>query len=161
MFADGSRADVDLVVFCTGYRVTFPFFEPSFVSAPNNELPLFMRCFHLEHRGLLFAGLAVPTVSSTPRLVAWKLGDDFKHFGHAAPATRIAVDANGRASEVPVSYNRVLDSTQGDPAGPGLRPLQLPLEGQVKDIHAGIDVPGNPLPMIAASDGADSAVMRG
>jgi len=92
------------------------------------------------YSGLLFAGLAVATVTSTPRLVAWKLGADFKHFGHAAPATRIAVDANGRASEVAVAYDRVLDSTQGDPAGPGLRPLQLPLEGQVKDINAGVDV---------------------
>jgi dimethylaniline monooxygenase (N-oxide forming) len=69
-FADGSSFRADAVVFCTGYKVTFPFFEPSFVSAPNNELPLFLRCFHLEHRGLMFAGLAQPLGAIMPLVEA-------------------------------------------------------------------------------------------
>jgi len=92
------------------------------------------------YSGPLFAGLAIATVPSTPRFVAWKLGSDFRHFGHQAPATRVQIDANGRASQVPVTYDRVLDSSQGDPAGPRIQPLQLPLEGQVKDVAAGIEV---------------------
>ncbi|MEA2422060.1 MAG: hypothetical protein QOF55_1159, partial [Thermoleophilaceae bacterium] len=36
----------DVVVYCTGYKVTFPFFDPGFISAPNNDLPLFRRVFH-------------------------------------------------------------------------------------------------------------------
>src|SRR3954470_15879497 len=39
-FADGSVEDVDVVVYATGYKVTFPFFAPDFVSAPGNDLPL-------------------------------------------------------------------------------------------------------------------------
>jgi hypothetical protein len=58
------------VIYCTGYRVTFPFFAPSFVSAPDNELPLFLRCFHLEHRGLLFAGMAQPLGAIMPLVEA-------------------------------------------------------------------------------------------
>ncbi len=65
-FTDGSVVEADAVIYCTGYRVSFPFFEPSFVSAPDNELPLFLRCFHLEHRGLMFAGLAQPLGAIMP-----------------------------------------------------------------------------------------------
>ncbi|MDF3066099.1 MAG: putative flavoprotein involved in transport [Polyangiaceae bacterium] len=82
-FTDGSHFDADAVVYCTGYSVSFPFFEPSFVSAPNNELPLFLRCFHLEHRGLMFAGLAqplgaiMPLVEAQGRLFASYLRGDY------------------------------------------------------------------------------------
>jgi cation diffusion facilitator CzcD-associated flavoprotein CzcO len=69
-FTDGSRYQADAVIYCTGYRVTFPFFAPSFISAPDNELPLFLRCFHLEHRGLLFAGLAQPLGAIMPLVEA-------------------------------------------------------------------------------------------
>ncbi|HET9719124.1 MAG TPA: NAD(P)-binding domain-containing protein, partial [Solirubrobacteraceae bacterium] len=45
VFADGSSEPVDVIVWCTGYRVTFPFFEESFIAAPDNDLPLFRRVF--------------------------------------------------------------------------------------------------------------------
>src|SRR5258708_12686833 len=38
-FADGSVEDVDVIVYCTGYKVTFPFFEPDFLSPPPNHPP--------------------------------------------------------------------------------------------------------------------------
>ena len=41
---------VDAIVWCTGYKVTFPFFDPDLISAPDNDLPLFRRVFHPEHR---------------------------------------------------------------------------------------------------------------
>lgn len=69
-FRDGSRAKADAIVYCTGYSVSFPFFEPSFVSAPDNELPLYLRCFHLEHRGLMFAGLCQPLGAIMPLVEA-------------------------------------------------------------------------------------------
>ncbi len=37
-FADGSVEEIDAIVYATGYRVTFPFFDERFVSAPENEL---------------------------------------------------------------------------------------------------------------------------
>ena len=69
-FRDGAAEPVDAVVFATGYKVSFPFFEPSFVSAPNNELPLFLRCFHLEHARLMFAGLCQPLGAIMPLVEA-------------------------------------------------------------------------------------------
>jgi hypothetical protein len=69
-YQDGSRAPADAVIYCTGYKVTFPFFDPSFVSAPDNELPLYLRCFHLQHPGLMFAGLAQPLGAIMPLVEA-------------------------------------------------------------------------------------------
>lgn len=92
------------------------------------------------YSGLLHAGLALASVYSTPRLVAWKLGNTHRHFGHAAPASRVQVDADGRAAEIPVPYTRVLNTTQGDPAGPQLGALQLPIEGEDDTLTAGLGV---------------------
>ena len=41
---------VDAIVWCTGYKVTFPFFDADFIAAPDNDLPLFRRVFHPRHR---------------------------------------------------------------------------------------------------------------
>ncbi|MDX2052279.1 MAG: NAD(P)-binding domain-containing protein [Polyangiaceae bacterium] len=59
-FLDGTQEPIDAVIYCTGYRVSFPFFDPDLVSAPNNELSLFHRVFHPEHPGLFFVGLCQP-----------------------------------------------------------------------------------------------------
>lgn len=83
-FRDGTMQEADAIVYCTGYRVTFPFFDPTFVSAPDNELPLFLRCFHLEHHGLMFAGLAqplgaiMPLVEAQGRLFARYLSGEYE-----------------------------------------------------------------------------------
>ena len=65
-FEDGSIEEADVIVYCTGYRVTFPFFDPDFVAAKDNDLPLFMRVFHPTHRGLLFVGLLQPLGAIMP-----------------------------------------------------------------------------------------------
>jgi len=66
VFADGSEAEADIVIYCTGYRVTFPFFEPELVSAPGNDLPLFRRVFHPGLRSLFFIGLLQPLGAIMP-----------------------------------------------------------------------------------------------
>jgi dimethylaniline monooxygenase (N-oxide forming) len=65
-FEDGSREALDAIVYATGYKVTFPFFDPGFVSAPNNELPLYFRTFHPDIPGLYFVGLAQPLGAIMP-----------------------------------------------------------------------------------------------
>jgi len=59
-FADGSSENVDAIVYATGYKVSFPFFDETFLSAPSNELPLYFRVFPPSIRGLYFIGLAQP-----------------------------------------------------------------------------------------------------
>ena len=65
-FTDGTSVHADLVVYCTGYKVTFPFFDEGFVSAPGNDLPLFRRVFHPDHRDLFFIGLLQPLGAIMP-----------------------------------------------------------------------------------------------
>jgi len=65
-FVDGTSEEADTVVFATGYRVTFPFFDPSFVQAKDNDLPLYKRVFHPDHEGLAFVGLLQPLGAIMP-----------------------------------------------------------------------------------------------
>ncbi|HWH20196.1 MAG TPA: NAD(P)-binding domain-containing protein [Solirubrobacterales bacterium] len=59
-FVDGSEAEVDLVVYCTGYKMTFPFFDPAVLSAPDNRLPLYRRVASATRPGLYFIGFIQP-----------------------------------------------------------------------------------------------------
>jgi dimethylaniline monooxygenase (N-oxide forming) len=65
-FADGSTEKVDVAVYCTGYKVTFPFFDESFLSAPDNDLPLYRRVFHPDIRNVFFVGLLQPLGAIMP-----------------------------------------------------------------------------------------------
>ena len=65
-FADGSEVEADVVVYCTGYKVTFPFFDEDFVSAPDNDLPLFRRVFHPEIPDVFFLALLQPLGATMP-----------------------------------------------------------------------------------------------
>ena len=57
-----ARSRADVVVYGTGYKVSFPFFDPALVSAPDNDLPLYRRVFHPDagrpvlHRAAAAAG---------------------------------------------------------------------------------------------------------
>lgn len=59
-FADGSEEEIDLVVYCTGYKITFPFFDPKVFTAPDNRLPLYRRVVSVERPGLYFIGFIQP-----------------------------------------------------------------------------------------------------
>jgi predicted phage baseplate assembly protein len=89
----------------------------------------------------LQTGLGFLSPSSTPRLVAWKLGGLFQHFGHATPPSRLVVDAaTGRATQQAVPFGRVLDASHSADASSPIAARQLPLEGALKDIAPGISV---------------------
>ncbi len=66
VFADASAERADVVVYGTGYKVSFPFFDPGLVSAPDNELPLYKRVFHPELDGLYFIALLQPLGATMP-----------------------------------------------------------------------------------------------
>jgi dimethylaniline monooxygenase (N-oxide forming) len=65
-FADGSEEEIDLVVYCTGYKITFPFFEDGFLSARDNRLRLYRRVVSVEHPGLFFIGFIQPLGAIMP-----------------------------------------------------------------------------------------------
>jgi thioredoxin reductase len=65
-FVDGSEEEIDLVVYCTGYKITFPFFDGKLISAEDNRLALYRRVVSVEHPGLYFIGLIQPLGAIMP-----------------------------------------------------------------------------------------------
>jgi dimethylaniline monooxygenase (N-oxide forming) len=65
-FFDGSEEEIDLVVYCTGYKISFPFFDEDLVSAEENRLPLYRRVVSVEQPGLYFIGLIQPLGAIMP-----------------------------------------------------------------------------------------------
>ncbi|WP_336159615.1 flavin-containing monooxygenase [Amycolatopsis sp. VC5-11] len=67
VFADGRRVAADLVVFCTGYKISFPFFDRDFLDpSGDNEIRLYRRVFHPGVPGLYFVGLVQPLGAIMP-----------------------------------------------------------------------------------------------
>jgi thioredoxin reductase len=59
-FADGSEDEIDLVVYCTGYKISFPFLAPEVFEARDNRMPLYRRVVAPEHPSLHFIGFIQP-----------------------------------------------------------------------------------------------------
>lgn len=65
-FVDGTEVEADIVVYCTGYRITFPFFDEDFISAPDNDIALYRRVFKPGMENLFFIGLLQPLGAVMP-----------------------------------------------------------------------------------------------
>jgi thioredoxin reductase len=65
-FVDGTAAEVDTVIYCTGYKVTFPFLDERFVPARDNHVDLYRRVVSPDHPGLYFVGLVQPIGAIMP-----------------------------------------------------------------------------------------------
>jgi dimethylaniline monooxygenase (N-oxide forming) len=111
-FADGTSVEADVVIYSTGYRITFPFFDPGFLSAPEGHLPLFKRVFLPEVPGLFFAGLlqvwgAVPPLAEAQaRLVAACLAGQYALPAKRAMLEDVARDERIRAKRYPIDAKR-------------------------------------------------------
>jgi dimethylaniline monooxygenase (N-oxide forming) len=65
-FVDGTAVEVDTVIYCTGYKVTFPFLGDRFVPARDNRVDLYRRVVSPDHPGLYFVGLVQPLGAVMP-----------------------------------------------------------------------------------------------
>jgi dimethylaniline monooxygenase (N-oxide forming) len=59
-FADGSEEEIDLVIYCTGYEIAFPFLDERVFAARDNRMPLYRRAVSVESPGLYFVGFIQP-----------------------------------------------------------------------------------------------------
>jgi hypothetical protein len=65
-FTDGSRERIDTVVYCTGYRINFPFLDRAVIDPQDNEIGLYRRVVHPDCAGLFFIGLVQPLGAIMP-----------------------------------------------------------------------------------------------
>lgn len=59
-FADGSKEDYDVVIACTGYHLSHPFFDRDFIDYSQGKVPLYLRMLHPEYDDLYFIGMFQP-----------------------------------------------------------------------------------------------------
>jgi len=66
VFKDDSSVEADVVIYCTGYRISFPFFDRAFFSATDNDIALWRRILDPNIRNLFFVGLLQPLCAVMP-----------------------------------------------------------------------------------------------
>lgn len=60
VFQDGAEEEIDAIVWATGYRVSFPFFDEDELTPKENRFPLYKRLIKPGWENLAFLGLAQP-----------------------------------------------------------------------------------------------------
>ena len=67
-FKDGSSQSFDLIIYATGYKVTFPFLRqiPAFDVEETNDIRLFKKVIHPDFENLYFVGLLQPLGAIMP-----------------------------------------------------------------------------------------------
>jgi thioredoxin reductase len=65
-FCDGSTEQVDVVIYGTGYKISFPFLRESLIGARDGEIPLYRRVVPPGLPGLYFIGLVQPIGAIMP-----------------------------------------------------------------------------------------------
>ncbi|MEI2714173.1 MAG: NAD(P)-binding domain-containing protein [Nocardioides sp.] len=66
VFTDGSTVEADVVVYCTGYQVSFPFLAGGVIDVRDNHIDLYRRVVAPERPGLYFLGLIQPLGAVMP-----------------------------------------------------------------------------------------------
>ncbi|WP_166263962.1 flavin-containing monooxygenase [Marinobacter caseinilyticus] len=60
-FTDGRFESYDIIVACTGFRISFPFFDTAFIDFEHaTRVPLYRKMMHPDYRNLYFIGLFQP-----------------------------------------------------------------------------------------------------
>jgi dimethylaniline monooxygenase (N-oxide forming) len=65
-FDDGSREEVDAIIYATGYKTTFPFLSPEVFSVQDGEASLYRRMVSPDRPGLFMLGLIQPVGPTIP-----------------------------------------------------------------------------------------------
>ncbi|MFC8096745.1 flavin-containing monooxygenase [Streptomyces sp. NPDC057301] len=68
VFTDGTSVEADIVVYCTGFRMAFPFLPPGCPTGRDGAVELYRRVVAPDRPGLYFIGLVRP-VGAITRLV--------------------------------------------------------------------------------------------
>ncbi|HQR26979.1 MAG TPA: NAD(P)-binding domain-containing protein [Nocardioides sp.] len=101
-FTDGSRVEADVVVYCTGYKVSFPFLAETLVTAEDNHVDLYHRVVSPDHPGLYFIGLVQPLGAVMP------LAEEQSHWVAELIAGEVVLPSVPRMRAQIASYDEAL-----------------------------------------------------
>lgn len=59
-FVDGSEERVDVIIYATGFRISFPFLDQRHLDWRDGRPQLYLNIFHPQHESLFFCGLIQP-----------------------------------------------------------------------------------------------------
>ena len=59
-FKDGTSEAFDVIIACTGFVISHPFFEKDLIDYSSGPVPLYLKMLHPEYRNLYFIGLFQP-----------------------------------------------------------------------------------------------------
>ena len=107
-FSDGSSADVDVIVYATGFLIRFPFLEERHLNWQDGRPRLYLNVFHPVYDTLFVAGLIQPD-SGQFGLVHWQT---------VAAARYARARAEGRADAAPLQQRK---QNPADDPGNGIR----------------------------------------
>ena len=60
LFKDGTEEPIDVIIYATGYNITFPFIDKKYLNWHDNKPNLYMNVFHPEYDNFFVAGLIQP-----------------------------------------------------------------------------------------------------
>jgi cation diffusion facilitator CzcD-associated flavoprotein CzcO len=60
LFKDGTTEQIDLIVYATGYRVSFPFLAPRHLNSPDGRPDFYLHVFHRTYENLFIVGMIQP-----------------------------------------------------------------------------------------------------
>ncbi|MEE8456571.1 MAG: NAD(P)-binding domain-containing protein [Acidimicrobiia bacterium] len=66
IFVDGRRTRADVVIYATGYRISFPFLDDDVFASVDNKVKLYKQVVPVETPGLFFIGLIQPVGALPP-----------------------------------------------------------------------------------------------
>jgi len=66
VFANGDTARADVIIYATGYNITFPFFDESVLVVHENKVDLYKMVVPVDLDGLYFVGLIQPVGAMPP-----------------------------------------------------------------------------------------------
>lgn len=66
VFADGTSVDADVIIYATGYSISFPFLDRTVIATDDNRVELYKRIVDVDHPGLYFVGLIQPVGALPP-----------------------------------------------------------------------------------------------
>lgn len=70
VFTDGAESEIDLVIYATGYHLSFPFMDKALIANDDGSSKLFLNVFHRELDNLFAVGLVQPADGGF-----WQLAD--------------------------------------------------------------------------------------